>query len=116
MDFEIKKEDPLNYLDFNHEEPEFDDEDSNDFDQTSSSSNLPQTSTRPAKKQNFPSTIQMPTKGEIMCITDLNWKIALQRHLTTHELRNDSRSKIAKLIIKNCYERKFETHGHYDLK
>lgn len=125
MSIEIKKEDPLEYSDFPHNSlyNEFvDGEDSLDYEQNSSNSNqeysLPEPSKSPKNRGRVsnPTPIEMPTKEEILIMTDLNWKIALQRHKTTQELGNDSRTKIAKLLIKNIYERKFQLHGNYDLK
>lgn len=63
-----------------------------------------------------PTTVEMPTKEEILNLNNLDWKIAMQRHKTTQELGNDSRVKISKLLIKSIYEKKFAVDGSYDLK
>jgi hypothetical protein len=119
MSIEIKKEDPLEAAEyseyFQSNEYEDDEENSMDFEPYSS----PQTSSKATKSRerlSNPTTIEMPTKDEIMMIRDLNWRIALQRHKTTQELTNDSRTKVAKLLIKHIYERKFQNDGNYDLK
>lgn len=118
MSVEIKKEDPLEYAeyqqsDYNDDFDGFDEEDSTDYEQTSTSQ---ANSSKARVRVNNPTPIAMPTKEEIMSMSDLNWRIALQRHKTTQELGNDSRTKIAKLLIKNIYERKYQLDGNYDLK
>lgn len=120
MSIEIKKEDPLDYSDYqqsdNCDEYEDYEEESVDYERTTSSSQANSSTKSRSNRERNPSPIEMPTKEEILNMTDLNWKIALQRHKTTQELGNDSRTKIAKLLIKNVYERKFQQDGNYDLK
>lgn len=122
MSIEIKKEDPLEensgFGDDFQNEFDSNEDDSMDFEEYSCS-NPAETSSKPTKSRerlSNPTTIDMPSIDEIMMIKDLNWKIALQRHKTTQELTNDSRTKVAKLLIKHIYERKFQVDGNYDLK
>lgn len=117
MSFEVKKEEPLDYSEYENFHDEHNEENSIDF--GSCISNPPSSSKTPSKSHTrlvSSSTLKMPSLDEIMVVKDLNWRIALQRHKTQQELTNDSRTKIAKVLIKNIYERKFKLDGNYDLK
>lgn len=115
----IKKEDPLEYSDYTDFQNDFEDEEENSMDFEQYSNSAPTSSSKSAKSRerlSNPTTIEMPSTDEIMIMKDLSWRIALSRHSTTQELTNDSRTKVAKLLIKNVYERKFQVDGNYDLK
>lgn len=115
MSVEIKKEDTeVDFIEFKNYE--FEEAEGCD-DSDESDKNFKKTSKTVENEKVIQATpIDMPTKEEIMNIKDLQWRMSLQRYIKTQELQNDCRTKVAKVIIRNIHERKFQLHGNYDLK